>query len=332
MKKLILASLLASVTAYGCGDEEEPNETTTDTGADAMSDTVEDTGTDAVADADMGTEDAEPDTPPVDAGPDVDPRDECEADWVEVANGTVVDNTGAAVEGAKAQLCVHIGSADGNLICLRPEDTDAEGGFAITTPSSTRCVANGSMRVFKPNAPLATTYCPIDTANDDGTLTIENSVVLFQTEAVADLPPYGDPESARAITFPGGLEVAEFVPSQLGFEFTEAAYGNLGAVVVEPDADGLCFLDGEIDGLIAFTVEANLERSTNFRMPNTQGYEAGATVELFVLGGLQTTVDGGDHVPETEWRQYGQATVSDDGESITGRLPAFTWLGYRLAQ
>ncbi|MFT6399632.1 MAG: hypothetical protein ACJAYU_004401 [Bradymonadia bacterium] len=332
MKKLILASLLASLTAYGCGDEDETEDSsTTDVGADA----VADTSADAVGDVDMGADAVEdvagPDTA-VDTGPDVDPREACEADWVEVVNGTVVDNTGTLVDGAKAQLCVHIGSADGNLICLRPEDTDAEGAFAIGTPNSTRCVANGSMRVFKPNAPLATTYCPIDLANEDGTLNIADSVVLFQTEAVAELPPYGDPEAARSVTFPGGLEIAEFVPGQLGFEFTEEAYGNLGAVVVEPDAEGLCFLDGPVDGLIAFTIEANLERSTSFRMPNTNGYDAGATVELFVLGGLQTTIDGGEHVPETEWLQYGQATVSADGESITGRLPAFTWLGYRLAE
>lgn len=331
MKKLILASLLASLTAYGCGDDEE----TVDTGTqDAGTDTTADTTGDTPEDADMGGADADVVEPDIveDNGPDVDPRDACEVDWLELATGTTVDDSGTPIEGAKAQLCVHIGSPEGNLICLRPEDTDENGTFSITTPNSTRCVSNGSMRVFKPGAPLATTYCPIDLANESGTLTLEEPVVLFATEAVESLPPYGDADDAREIVFPGGVEIAEFVPSQLGFEFTEEAYNNLGAIRVEPGTDGLCFVDGDIDGLIAFTVEANLERSTGFRLANVDAYDAGATVELFVLGGLQTTVDGGEHVPETEFRQYGEGTVSDDGMWIVGQLPAFTWLGYRLAE
>jgi hypothetical protein len=329
MKNLILASLIASVSAIGCGDsigEPGPADTGTDTIEDMGGDTPdEDTALDV-------TPDAEPEVA-VDTGPDVDPRDECEVDWVEEVRGSVVDDAGAPVDGAKAQLCVHIGAPDGNLICLRPEDTDSDGRFAITTPNSTRCVSNGSMRVFKPGSTFATTYCPIDTASDDaGILEISDAVVLFETQPVAELPAYGDAASARAITFPVGLEIEEFVPEQLGFEFTEDAYNNLGAARVAPGTAGLCFVDGEIEGLIAFTVEANLERSIAFALENVDEYAAGASIDLFVLGGLQTTIEGGDHVPETEWMHYGQGTVSDDGATIVGRLPAFTWLGYRLAE
>lgn len=330
MKKFILASLLVSIGAVGCGDDDEVVVPPEDTGVDAATDAAADAPEpDATPDATSDT--PEPDTT-ADAGPDVDPREECEVDWVEEVRGSVVDNSGAPVEAAKAQLCVHIGAPDGNLICLRPQDTDADGNYVIPTADSTRCVSNGSMRVFKPASTLATTYCHIDLANDDGVLTVPEPVVIFETEPVADLPAYGERTAARSITFPGGLTIGEFVPDQLGFEFTEDAYGNLGALRVAPDTEGLCFVDGEIDGLIAFTVEANVERSVEFTLDNVDGFDAGASVDLFVLGGLQTTVDSGDQVPETEWRQYGQGTVSDDGTVITGRLPAFTWLGYRLAE
>ena len=332
MKKLILASLIASVSAIGCSDDDstDPDSGTPDTGTDVVQDpgtdtTEVDTAPDVVADV-------EPDVV-VDTGPDVDPREACEVDWVEEARGSVIDDSGAPVEAAKAQLCVHIGAPDGNLICLRPEDTAEDGTFAIITPNSTRCVSNGSMRVFKPSSTLATTYCPIDTASDEeGILEIADSVVLFETDPVADLPAYGDPLAARAITFPVGLTIEEFVPDQLGFEFTEDAYGNLGAIRVAPETPGTCFVDGPIDGLIAFTVEANLERSIAFTLDNVDGYDAGASIDLFVLGGLQTTVDGGEHVAETDWMHYGQGTVSGDGATIAGRIPAFTWLGYRLAE
>ena len=328
MKKLILASLLASVALGGCGDDDPV--APTDSGVDASADTGTDTPSPDVTD-DTTPDGPEPDVQ-VDTGPDVDPREECEVDWVEEVRGSVVDNSGAPVEAAKAQLCVHIGAPDGNLICLRPEDTDAGGNYIIPTASSTRCISNGSMRVFKPGSALATTYCHIDLANDDGILNVDEAVVLFETEPVADLPPYGERTDARAIAFPGGLSIEEFVPDQLGFEFNEDAYNNLGALRVAPGTEGLCFVDGDIDGLIAFSVEANVERSIEFTLENVDGYEGGASIDLFVLGGLATTVDGGDSVSETEWRHYGQGTVSDDGTVISGRIPAFTWLGYRLAE
>lgn len=331
MKKFLTLSFVV-LPLVACSDD-DTTVPANDTGADTTTDAGEDTTTDAPVDAPADTTaDTAVDTAEEDVEIDFTPDPSCEADWVVVVNGDVVEEDGTPVAGAKSQLCVRIGSPDGNLICLRPEDSDDNGEFSILAPESARCVGGGSMRVFVPVSDLATTYCHIDTENDGGTLDLADDIVLFGTDAVADLPEYGDPTVPRAVTFPGGLEIAEFVPDDLGFTFGEEAYANLGARRVDPNADGLCFVDTELDGLWAFRVEANSESGFDFRFPNDDGYEAGATVNLFVLGGLETKLDDGTQVEETVFEQYGTATVSEDGAWVEGRIPAFTWLGYALAE
>ncbi len=322
---------LTLVCGVGCGgDDESPSDTGVDVTQDTSTDDVTaDVGTDSAADvtADDVAADAVRDTQLFDTAPP-----ECAADFVTSVSGLVQDTDGTPVADAKSQLCVRVGSPDGNLVCLRPEDTGTDGKFEIFVPDATQCMGGGSMRVFVPESTFATTYCHIDTASEDGTLAIADPVTLFPTDAVAELPPYGDSAEARTVVFPGGFEVPEFVPALLDFNFDEAAYGRLGARRVDPTSEGLCFVEGELDGLFAFTVEADVERSFAFRFDNVDGFDAGATVNLFILGGLETHLNDGSAVPETSWVHYDNAVVSDDGEWVEGNIPAFTWLGYALAE
>ncbi len=225
---------------------------------------------------------------------------------------------------------------DGRLVCLAPNDTDAEGHFEITVPVNTRCMGYGSMRVILPSANRATSYCHVEPREGDVTLSLDEPITLFETTPAEVLPPYGDPSMARTVAFEGGLEV-EVVPDQLGFTFDEAKYNRLAGAQVDPSDPSLCFLTEPVDGLWAFSPEVNATAPFVFRFPNAQGYDAGAAVDLFVLGGLDTTLPDGSSITETEWLRYGTALVSADGTIIEGNsrtngLPALNWLGYRLAE
>lgn len=326
MKRL---ALILPAALMACGGDD----------TDATPDAGVEVGTDAVSDATVDAADAANDAAEdpgirldLGGGDTTDPRDACEANWVTEVNGEVVDTADAPVANAKSQLCVRVGSEDGNLLCLRPEDTDDAGAYRVPVPNSAMCMGGGSLRVFVPDGGYATTYCHVDTATDDGVLTLAEPVTLFETDAVEDLPAWGDPDAPRSITFPGGFEIAEFVPTELGFNFDESLYGLLGARKVDPSSEGLCFLDGEIDGLWAFAVEGDVARSFAFSFPNDDGFPAGATVNLYVLGGIETHLDDGTSVHETDWVMYDTAVVTEDGAAIEGRIPAFTWLGYALAE
>lgn len=317
-----------AVVATACGGDAGPSP---DAAVDAANDTLDAVDADTGADtADTRASDTAGDAP-ADTVIDVTPDPSCEVDWVVFVEGGAVTDTGEPAADASAQLCVRIGAPDGNLVCLRPEPTDAGGRYSIVVPESARCAGGGSMHVYDYDGTVAPMYCHVDTTTDGGTLVIEEPTVLFETDAVADLPAWGDPAVARAITFPGGLEVAEFVPRSLGLLFTEVEYANLGARRVDPGADGLCFLTEPVDALWAFRVEADVKGSFGVRVPNDLAYPAGAIVDLYVLGGIETTLPGGAPLAETEWKRYGQGAVTEDGGWIVGDLPALTWFGYALA-
>jgi len=341
MIRIAQLGVLSALIFLGCsGDDPQP----APFGADTNLDTSEgDAPSPDAAQGDGAMVDSSPldsggaDTAPADTAEedvelDFTPDPDCEADWVVLVNGQVIDNSSAPIDEAKVQLCLHIGSPDGNLICLRPEDSAADGSFSIIVSNSVRCVGGGAMRVFVPGSNLATTYCHIDTSAEGGILNIAEPIVLFETDDAGTLPAYGDPASPRSVDLGAGFEVPEFVPDALGFTFTEETYNNLGARRVSPEEAGLCFVDGAVDGLIAFRIEANVEEAFDFRMANDSEYDPGATVNLFLLGGLETKLEDGTPVAETAWEQYGTATVSEDGVWIEGRIPAFTWLGYALAE
>jgi hypothetical protein len=264
----------------------------------------------------------------LDAALDVEPDPSCEATWVASVGGEIVSEDGQPVAGANAQLCVRKGTVDGTLVCLRPVETDDEGVYDIEVPESARCMGAGTIHAYDWSGSRASMYCHVDVVADEGVLSVAEATVLFAAERATSLPPWGDPSEARTVSFVGGLEVVDLVPDDMGFDFDESRYDQLGAASVDPEADGLCFLDAPVDALWAFSVEANVDKSFRVRVPNANGLSPGEEVDLFVLGGIDTTLSFGTPLPEGEWRKYGAGVVSEDGSWIEGDLPAMTWFGY----
>jgi hypothetical protein len=299
------------VLAVGCGDDDARPDAATDAGA------------------------APPDAPTIgDAGP---PDagfgpDDCDATWIETITGTIVDEAGAPVAGARPQACLRV-SPGGALVCLLPPTAAADGTYVIEVGGFERCVGSAALRVLLPTSTLATTYCHLDvSATADGALALDEPTVLYATVPATTLPPLGDETVERTVVFDDGLEL-DVIPAELGFD---VEYTDLRARRVPIDAAVPCFARDvpDLAGLYAFGDEGTVEDGTfAIRIPNASALPAGTTVELLVLGGLETVLADGTLVPEADLVPFGMATVSADGTTISSApgsgLPHFTWLAYR---
>ena len=352
MMKNALMMVLLSAAMVACSDDDGPvlptdtggeGSGTQDAGAEADAGPAEDaSNTDAgepgdAGEADVSTEDTGAPScegpGPLDDSIDTTPAGDCTADWVVFVEGTIIDSEGAPLECAFSQLCVR-GPGALSANCLQPERTGPEGTFRITVPNAARCTESGAMRVLVPNASYATAYCDLVPSGE--AVTNVGEVVLFATQELTDKPEVGDADAARDVVFPGGLTVS-ITPSEMGFGTQGVAnYEALEATVVDPSDERLCFLEDTAPSRMwAFSPEANVnEASTfSFRIANDDGLAAGATVDIFVLGGLGTTLGTGEELAEGAWEVVGTATVSEDGAEIVGNvrgqgIPVFTFLGY----
>ena len=140
---------------------------------------------------------------------------------------------------------------------------------------------------------------------------------------------------ARDVSFGAGLTL-NVIPYDLFGSEPELDYENLSVRAVRPDERGLCFLpdDNRPDQLFAFTPEmAILENGAGLSFSNIWSYDAGTQVEIWLLGGLDCTLDG-DHVKEGDWVRVGTAAVSSDGSKLETefRLPCLTWIGLKLVE
>jgi hypothetical protein len=260
------------------------------------------------------------DRPEVDMTPDP----SCAATWAVFFEGFVVDEQGRPVQGAKAQMCVR-NPAD-RLLCLNPVDTEADGFFSIIVPENARCVAEATMRSLKPGADVSTFYCHVEA--EDAVVLLDSPAVLFPTQRPAALPPEGDINQERTVTFSDGLEL-DVTP----FDFF-GTYGDLAAARIDPAE--LCFLEGQDTprGVYAFSPEGDIDgEGFPVRIPNSDGLAPGTAVDLFVLGGLSCTLANGQSVAESEWAKFGTARVSGDGAMIVSDpgvgVPCLGWLGWR---
>jgi hypothetical protein len=245
--------------------------------------------------------------------------------------GWVAAPGGEPLGGAKAQICIR--AASGEFLCQRPVDTNEEGVFTVDVLPEVQCLDKVAMSVSLPGTGRATAYCLMDPNAGPGVWLDQPIILPHATPAIA-LPPVGNPDEAREVTFDDGL-VLEVTPS-LYFNSADRTYEEFGARRVPTDAVGLCGDAGSFDGLYAFYPEGVVSGAGYpLRIPNTTSLQAGAAVELFVLGGLTCKVDGA-LVPEAEWAKFGEGTVSDDGTTIDSApgagLPCFTWLGYRVKE
>jgi len=257
-------------------------------------------------------------------------RGECDAryGWVAGMRGFIIDDTGAPLEGAKAQACIYTepGSV---LLCLMPNDSDSTGVFTIPVPNEARCQSGINMRILLPASGRASMYC--DASSAEAIVRLGEPLVLFDTDpAVAGTG--GDLDAARDVVFADGTALVGFVPNDYFGSDPDA----LGMKRVDPAARGLCFLDEETPppaAVLAFYPEGALLAPVDMRLPNDLGLPAGSQVIFSVLGSLDCTLADGSHVPEAKWQDYGTGTVSADGTTIVSDpgsgVPCINWMGYR---
>lgn len=321
---LLLLVPIAATLSLHCGADVDD----VPSPGDAASDTVADTG---VADSndDCGVSCEEPDWTP-------DPA--CDAEWIVQATGSVEADTPGAVSSALLQMCLRT-SPGGMLACLAPQQASADGTWSVPIPDSRRCLDELTVRALSPGQGVASLFCRIDIAGATADALAERP---FPVRASLRLPsvaaPNGGvgampgPSETRSFSFDDGVTLVASPGTLDLFEAFEEAWASVGTVYVDPAIAG-CVTGGQtFDGLYAWLPEAALlSPGWAFTLPNRQNWEAGAEVELYVLGGLGTYLFDGTAVHEAEWARFGTAVVSEDGQTLVpdSGLPALTWLGYR---
>jgi hypothetical protein len=252
----------------------------------------------------------------------------CTGQWVVGVEGRVEDPAGVGIPGARTQICVL--PVGGSLLCLLPPTTDASGAFeAVVTDPAARCAERITMRVLLPASINATSYCELELTPTDAVVSLTDPLVVFGLERPACLPPEGDPTEPRTVTLADGLELVGLRPEQIhDYDQLAAARHDLG---------GQCMLRrapaGDFLGAYGLRPETDVDGGVGVRIPNATGLAAGASVDLYLLGGLASSLADGTAVEEGEWARFGTGTVSGDGRTIESdpgtRLTVLNWIAYR---
>lgn len=327
--KRIAVPALALFFAAACSDETDPPVTYPDASVTVPEDSGPIVHPDASVDDDAGL--------PPDAGMERrdagatprDPNCPANAQWVTEVSGTLVDETGTPSVGSKAQLCIRLAPTE-MLLCLRPQDSNDTGYFAITVPANARCMDKATMRMVRPLDDRAASYCALDLDVGSEWVNVAQPLGLFATQRATTLPAAGNLDQSRTVVFAGGLEM-DVIPNKY---FPGAGtYEELAAAAVQVDSNDACTLAGQapFDGVYAFSPEGDFHDRAALRMPNTQNLPANSAVNVYVLGGLGCTNDLGEELLEGEWTQIEDGTVSADGTtiSVAPGLPCLSWVAYR---
>lgn len=261
----------------------------------------------------------------------VDAQQICTVMRLTTVSGTIVDESGTALEGALAQFCVQL--ENGGASCIMPTPTDATGIFHVTVPTEVNCIVEAAMRVFVADGAHADTFVhvPIESATA-GSVHWDEPFIVYAVHPPADLPEYGDADAVRRVDLGDGLSL-DVTPSALSIMRN---YSELAARSV-PLTDAPAFLheSPEMLGLYAFNNTSVVGTQFPVHIANSTHLAAGTHVELYVLGGIFTLLRDHTQVHEADFEQYGTATVSADGSEIVSDadsgLPFLNWLGYRVA-
>ena len=341
--KLLLLSLILGFAATECSDSDSSpdpstnnNNTTADSGvvaeADAGFDDTPDAGFDA---ADAGFEPCRSDSLIVPDPPT------CNAAYTAILRGTIEDQAGNPLDtqlgadnfpvaGPGSQVCIE--QPNGPPKCLRPVQTCDGGYFEVTMVEDDRCIGAAVMRVFPYQPNFATSYCEVDfSSRTNSDFTISMPVTMYEIEAPTTLPPEGDRSAVRTVVFADGIEV-DIQPERF-FAFLDS-YSEFRSRLIRPSDAAPCGTEAEnFDGIVAFGPEGNVQSDGNgagfpIRIP-AGDLTQGTDVELFVLGGLDCTLNDGTLVKEGDWVRFGTATVDANGMIAGATLPCFNWLAWR---
>jgi len=244
--------------------------------------------------------------------------------WVTDVSGRIVDEAGAGVADAFAQMCVRTNL--GRLLCLRPTSSDADGAFVADIAANARCMERATMRVVKPQTDTATLYCAVPLTADVSTVVLPAPQVLVSTTPATTLPPEGDGLATQSVTFADGV-VVDVAPAAL----PEGTWARLAArVLAVGDAPSCLRDDGPaLQTLVAFSPELDIDGGgAAVRLPNRGALPAGTSVPVFALGSIDCRRADGSLVEEGHWEPLADGVVSADGASIdVVGVPCLTWLG-----
>lgn len=255
--------------------------------------------------------------------------------YIAKVTGTILDENCNPIEGARAGFCLRydLGNPNEQALCLQPQPSNAQGVYTIDVPAADRCVERAAMRVFYYNvaSPLnssVTLYCEVDLPTDKTELHLP-PYILYQPDPPADLPAIDPSDSVRTITFADHTQISLAPDTFFG------TYSQLAMVSMDPaeHSEGLCFLSGgeSLTRVFGIRPDGGPLGKVSFPvvMPNAEGLPPNSTVKLYILGGLAYKLADDTQVPEGAWVQFGTATVSADGATISGDpLPYLNWFGY----
>lgn len=329
---LMFSFLLAlPVATSACGDSggsSTGDGGTTDGSGDGTTDGTDGT-TDGTGDGTDGTTDG------TDGVTDDGSDDGCAGgSIVNEVNGKVLDEHGAAVEGAKAQSCI-FAPGEGNAVCLQPVDTGADGTFSTTLPDSTTCAADITLRVLRlgPAGPAKSSvgYCVFDVSElEGGVLDLAANPVLLHETFEPDSLEQVDAELWRA-EWDAGLMIdvnpAIWFNGALGIDPIAARWVEID------DPSAFCMPEAlaNVSGAWAISPEGDVNGGTfAATIQDKEGLADGTAVTLYTMGGIGTTFVNGDHIPEGKWEAFGTSTVQGGEISVSGDdgLPTLGWIAY----
>jgi hypothetical protein len=259
---------------------------------------------------------------------------------IDSVTGFVQDASGAAIAGAKAQICTR-SARDLSSVCLTPVDTAADGSFSVNVPSDNNCLYAGVLRALAPNKNYSTAYCTYDTqglAPTDGVLDLSaNPAVLYPT-TLSPTAPAGDYDwdAPQTVTWDDGLELD--ITAALLFNGA-VGIGNISSTYIE-GTDHLCNgsqIAGS-PGVWAFSPEGDgFEIRFPARIPDKLGLADGTVVNLYIQGGIGHTIQDGEEKTECEegtWTHFACATVEGGVITLdeTNGVPSIGWLTYAPAE
>lgn len=277
--------------------------------------------------ADAGVDD-------VDAGIDVtdggvedlsrDPSCPTDVAWVTEIGGRVVDEAAVGFPQVIVQLCAR--TYQGQLLCLRPSTSVDDGAFTVNVAANARCMERATMRVVKPLTDTTTSYCGVPLSADASTIALPTPYAVLSTTRATALPPAGDVDAARAVTFAGGVSLT-VVPSTLPAD----TYDRLAARVVDASEAPACLREGApaMSTMVGFSPELEVSGAgLSASLPNTGNLVAGTAVPVYALGSIDCRLADGTLIEEGHWEHFADGVVSADGTSIdVASVPCLTWLG-----
>jgi hypothetical protein len=283
-----------------------------------------------VASDGVGDVDAGPDDGPADAGlEDLSRSPDCPttSPWITDVSGRIVDEDGAGIADAFAQMCVRTNL--GRLLCLRPTTSGDDGAFTADVAANARCMERATARVVKPQTDTATLYCAVPLTTDVSSVVLAEPHILLATTPATTLPPEGDGVAVQTVTFADGV-VVDVAPAAL----PDGTWERLAARVLDvADAPACLRADAPpLTTLVAFSPELDVDgNGATVRLPNRGGLAAGATVPVHALGSIDCRRSDGELLEEGRWEVIGDGVVSADGASIdVENVPCLTWLGVGL--